>query len=319
MGLLYSQLFVRLPYPTHDFTNQTIIVTGSNTGLGREAARHFARLNCAKLILAVRNTAAGEVARKDILSTTKRSQDVVEVWPLDLSSYESIRAFAEKAKRELKRVDVLMENAGVALSKFDLSEGHERTVMVNVIGTFYLALLMLPQLKASAQQFNNAPRITIVSSEVHGFTKFEVRKERGIFAALDKKEFFGGDRYPESKLLEVLVMRELAPKLEGSGVVLNMLNPGLCHSELSRDGPWFLEVMKFFLARSTEVGSRTLVAAAVAGEESHGRYMSDAKVDDRALSAFVRSEEGRETARRVWAELVGILEKVDEGVTKGLA
>lgn len=323
MGFLHSQLLVKPPYPTHPFTAQTVIVTGANTGLGKEAARHLARLGAAKLILAVRNTSAGETARRDIIASAHCSESAVEVWELDLSSYDSIKSFAERAKRELPRLDVLLENAGVALPKFSTSEGHERTVMVNVIGTFYLAILLLPLLQASAKKNEGgkgvAPRVCIVSSEVHGFTKFEVRKQRPIFPALDDEKFFSQDRYPESKLLEVLVVRALAPKLEQSGVVLNMLNPGLCHSELSRNGPWYLEIVKFLLARSTEVGSRTLVAAAAAGRESHGKYMSDGKVDEAALSKFVGSEEGRETAGRVWEELVQILEGVEEGVTKGLA
>lgn len=62
----YSQFFVTPPYPAYDFTGQTVIVTSSNTGLGLEAARHFARLNCAKLILAVRTKSKGEEAKESI-------------------------------------------------------------------------------------------------------------------------------------------------------------------------------------------------------------------------------------------------------------
>ncbi|KAK5173287.1 uncharacterized protein LTR77_001968 [Saxophila tyrrhenica] len=318
MAFLKSQLLFKPPYPTTSFSSQTIIVTGSNTGLGREAARHFSRLDAAKLILAVRNTTAGEAAKKDILSTTRREESSIEVWPLDLSSFDSIRAFAERCKRELPRIDVLLENAGVAMTTYTMEKnGHEKTIMVNVIGTFYLALLLVPHLKEAAKRFAITPRLTIVSSEVHGFTKFPVRNEPNIFEALkeNRKEYFK-DRYQDSKLLEVLVVRQLAPKLEGSGVVLNMLNPGLCHSELSRDGPFVLEVIKFLLARSTEVGSRTLVASAAAGSESHGKYMSDAMVKEEALSPFVRSKESKESGEKVWRELRDILEAEQPGVTE---
>jgi hypothetical protein len=61
-------------------------------------------------------------------------------------------------------------------------------------------------------------------------------------------------------------------------VTLNFLTPGLCHSELARDAGWGLAIMKFFLARSTEVGSRTLIAAACAGHDSHGQYMDGGKI-----------------------------------------
>ena len=88
-------------------------------------------------------------------------------------------------------------------------------------------------------------------------------------------------RYQVSKLLQVYPARELASLAKKSGkpnVIINYLNPGLCHSELSRDSGWFLTILKFFLARSTEHGSRSLVHAAEAGEESNGQYLSDCKV-----------------------------------------
>jgi len=318
MGFLYSQLFVRPVYPSASCAEQTIIVTGSNVGLGKEAARHFARLGASKIILAVRNSQAGEEAKKEIETSTECGTTVIEVWSLDLSSYESIRLFADRASN-LPRLDVLLENAGIATGKWTLSQGHERTVTVNVISTFYLAMLMLPKLKSSAKEFGIHPRLTIVTSEVHGWTKFPEWKEPRIFDALsDESSARMSERYPTSKLLEVLIVRQIAPELEGSGVILNMLNPGLCHSELSRDAGSILAIMKFFLARTTEVGSRTLVAAAVAGPEAHGKYMNDAKIDDNAVSEFVRSADGREASKKVWTELSAILESIQPGVTSNL-
>lgn len=319
MGFIYSQLFIKPRYPTQSFAGQTAIVTGSNVGLGKEAARHLARLGVSKLILAVRNTKAGEAAKQDIESTTKCDPSVIEVWSLDLASYASVKAFADRASK-LPRIDVLLENAGIATATFSLAEGHEKTVTVNVISTFLLALLLLPKLKATAKQFNTEPRLTIVSSEVHAWSKLPEWKEPNTFDALDvesnKKSF--ENRYPTSKLLEVLAIRQIAPKLNGSGVILNYLNPGLCHSELGREAPFFLTIMKFFLARTTEVGSRTLVASAAAGPESHGKYMTDAKVDDEALSPFVRSEDGAKASHKVWKELSEILESIQPGVTQNI-
>jgi NAD(P)-dependent dehydrogenase (short-subunit alcohol dehydrogenase family) len=320
MGFLYSQLFVRPAYPKRSFAGETVIVTGSNTGLGKEAARHIARLGASKLILAVRNTKAGGDAKRDIERTTACDPSVIEVWPLDLSSYGSVKAFAERASK-LQRIDVLLENAGIAAGGYSQAEGHERTITVNVISTFLLALLLLPKLKATASQFNTSPRLTIVSSEVHGWTKFPEWKQPTdrIFPTLDDEKTANmGERYQTSKLLEVLVLKQLGPQLAGSGVTLNMLNPGLCHSELSRDGSIVLEIMKFFLARTTEVGSRTLVAGAAAGPESHGKYMHDGKVDESALSPFVRSKDGEVASQKVWQALSDILEKISPGVTKNI-
>ncbi|MCJ1408009.1 hypothetical protein MMC19_002082 [Ptychographa xylographoides] len=318
MGILHSRL-VTPAYPTASFAGQTIIVTGSNVGLGKEAARHFARLKASKIILAVRNLKAGEDAKKEIESSTKCGDNVLEVWALDLLSYESCKSFADRAA-ELPRIDVLLENAGVASFAWSLAEnGHERMVAVNVIGTFYLAMLMLPKLKASAKEFDIKPRLTIVSSEVHSRTEFPEWKEANTFDTLnDQSKFRMKERYPTSKLLEVLVVRQIAPKLEGSGVILNMLNPGLCHSELAREAGWFFAVIKFFLARTTEVGSRTLVASAAAGSESHGKYMTDSEVKEDALSDFVKSAESKKASEKVWNELRVILESIQPGVTNNL-
>lgn len=322
MGFLHSQLFVTPHYPDKSFSGQTVIVTGSNVGLGKEAARHLTRLGAAKVILACRNTRAAEEAKRDILSTTKVDASVVEVWPFDLGSYESVKAFAARAS-QLPRLDAVIENAGIAAMEFVLAEGHESTITVNVISTFLLALLLIPKLKADAQKYNFQPRLSIVTSEVHGFTKFEERNAPNIFAKLDENVKGAMDqRYPVSKLLEVLVVRQIAPKLRGTGIILNMINPGLCKSSLSRNAKSIRKaifvVMLAVLARTTEVGSRTLVAGAEAGEESHGKYMTDGHVAEEALSQFVKSDAGAKAGEKVWSELSEILNEIQPGVVGNL-
>lgn len=84
------------PYPDADCSGKTVIVTGSNTGLGKEAVRHFVRLKAKKVIVAVLSIAKGEAARADIEADTK-NPGVIEVWELDYSSYASVKAFPAKA------------------------------------------------------------------------------------------------------------------------------------------------------------------------------------------------------------------------------
>jgi NAD(P)-dependent dehydrogenase (short-subunit alcohol dehydrogenase family) len=107
---LKSQYFEHPKLPTTVCAGRTIIVTGANVGLGKEAARHFVSLNAAKVIIACRTPSKGEAARADIEKTTKRT-GIVEVWSLDLESYDSIREFVRRAET-LDRVDVVLENAG---------------------------------------------------------------------------------------------------------------------------------------------------------------------------------------------------------------
>ena len=182
-----SQLLFTPPYPTKQFTDQTVIVTGSNVGLGLEAARHFVRLNAAKVILAVRSLEKGEQAKKSIIESEKKPSDVVEVWSLDLSSFESIKQFAKKAQG-LSRLDVLVQNAGIVTYNFTLVEGHESSITVNVISPFLCSLLLLPKLRETAAKFNVLPRLVFVESFVHHHTQFPERKADKIFEELSSKE-----------------------------------------------------------------------------------------------------------------------------------
>lgn len=186
LNFLYSQLFVRPGYPTHSFAGQVAIVTGSNTGLGLEAARHLVRLDAEKVILAVRNTSKGDVAKASIEQSTGR-RGVVEVWNLDLSSYESVKQFANKAKT-LERIDVLLENAGIMQKNFVITERDESTVTTNVVSTFLLALLMLPKLRGTTAKFNTLPRLSIVTSDLHFVVQFEEKSADRIFDALNDQE-----------------------------------------------------------------------------------------------------------------------------------
>ncbi|KAI4231256.1 MAG: hypothetical protein LQ349_005721 [Xanthoria aureola] len=192
LSQLYSQLLVTPPIPHSPFHSQTIIVTGSNTGLGLEAARHLARLGASKLILAVRNLDKGLAAKRSIEESSGRGRgekdDVIEVWPLDLTSYESVTQFAARALR-LERLDVLLSNAGLMTKEFKMAEEDELTVTTNVTCTFLLAMLLLPKLRATAQRFNVVPRLVVVASDLHFTTELvEERKGERIFGRLKERE-----------------------------------------------------------------------------------------------------------------------------------
>ena len=179
---LRSQM-TTLPYPSHPFAGQTIIVTGANTGLGFEAAKHFVRLGATKVIIACRSATKGEKAKQQIEAETDKS-NVVEVWSLDLSANESIKQFAKRSE-SLDRIDAVVENAGIATSYFSKSEnGDESTIAVNVVGTMLLCCLMIPVLEKSAQRWNIQPRLSIVTSEVHHMTTFPESEKDDIFAEL---------------------------------------------------------------------------------------------------------------------------------------
>jgi len=186
---LKSQLVTTLPTPTKSFTGQTIIITGSNTGMGLEAARHLVRLDAARVILAVRSTTKGEAAAASIRSSFPQRfdlGDVVQVWALDLALHASVRAFAARAEAELERLDAVVCNAGMYVYKsgFTLAEGDEVTITVNVVSTLLLGVLLLPKLRATSVKYDKEVVLTFTGSFVHLMTDFPERKSEHIFRAL---------------------------------------------------------------------------------------------------------------------------------------
>ncbi|KAK3359012.1 hypothetical protein B0T25DRAFT_588050 [Lasiosphaeria hispida] len=321
---LIKHQFTPIPLPTTDCTGQTIIVTGANAGIGLEAARHYARLGAAKLILACRSTAKGEAAKANIeASLATPGVTTIEVWPLDLCSFESVRHFCRRADTTLPRLDIFLANAGISTFRYSPApdaEGYESTIATNVISTFLMAFMLLPTLRRTAAQHNTTPHLTIVTSDSHTFAEFSERNAPAIFPTYLTTAYPMADRYTTSKLLSLLLTRELADRAP-SPVVINCVNPGFCRStNLFDDWPvlaaLLLRVVFFPLSRSADTGARVLLAAADGGPESHGAYLESGHVS--TPSAYVSSTEGGEMQKRVWGELVVILEGVEPGVSKGV-
>ncbi|KAF6819077.1 short-chain dehydrogenase reductase family [Colletotrichum sojae] len=335
----FKSQFKTLPYPSENCSGRTVIVTGSNVGLGLEAARHFVRLNAAKVVLAVRSTDKGEAARTDIeLTTGKRG--VVEVWPLDQASFDSVKEFAARADK-LPRLDCVVLNASIATSKRAEAEGWESQVTVNVLSTFLLGMKLLPVLRRTGQTYNVTPKIVITASEAASMVslshfsllpshhadrsrqaKFTERNSEDIYKALNTNKSLS-DRYNTTKLMQVVLARQMAIAADASGkgrVQVTTLNPGLCATALFRNVPFPLTlVVKVglkLLARSAEVGSRTIMSAAFAGEEAHGRYMSDCVVVK--FPKLMQGEDGEHMQTRVWDETVELLNGVDPGLSRNL-
>ncbi|EJD41522.1 NAD(P)-binding protein [Auricularia subglabra TFB-10046 SS5] len=325
---VYEQLCQKPVVPDHDFPGKTIIVTGSNVGLGKESVKHFLRLNAEHVIMAVRSPSKGEAARAEILSdkalvSHRANLDAaVSVWELDLSSYASVRAFAQRAASNLERLDVAVLNAGIAVPEFTMLEQDETTITVNVVSTILLAVLLLPTMRRTTAAYNTVPVISVVGSGMHQYTSFPERKAAHVFDELNNRERARMlDRYSVSKLIQLFAVRELAALTRDSQpfVAVNALNPGLCYSDLDRNAKGFqafqITTLRALMAWTAEEGSRTLVHAAAAGRESHGGYMSAAKLKPEAVAPFVTTQEGAEVQKRLWAELAAKLEKFQPGIT----
>lgn len=235
----YNQLFVTLPVPTGSCEGKTVIITGANTGLGKEAARHFVRLGAHTVILAVRSLDKGNAAKADLESNSDRKlhPDAIRVWELDMASYASVKAFAKRVDDELPRVDIVIENAGVYVRQFVRAEEGESTITVNVVSTFLLAALLLPKLRHTAEEFGVQPTLTMVNSEVHAWAAFKERRapDGKIFDTLNDQARWNKnwtDRYLLSRLIGLLAIQALEERYGGRPypVTINTVNPGFCHS-----------------------------------------------------------------------------------------
>uniref|UniRef100_A0A8B9IK97 NADP-retinol dehydrogenase n=1 Tax=Anser cygnoides TaxID=8845 RepID=A0A8B9IK97_ANSCY len=231
------------------------VITGANTGIGKETARELARRG-ARVIIACRDTAKGEAAASEIRAETGNPQVVVK--KLDLADTKSIREFADNFLAEEKELHILINNAGVMLCPYSkTADGFEMHLGVNHLGHFLLTFLLLERLKQSAPA-----RIVNVSSLGHHGGRIRFHDLNG------EKSYNRGLAYCHSKLANVLFTRELARRLQGTKVTANALHPGSVHTELVRHSlamMWLWRIFSFFLKTPWE-GAQTSVYCAVAEE-----------------------------------------------------
>lgn len=330
---LYSQLLVRIPFPTTSFSGQTILITGSNVGLGLEAARHIIHLGAAKVVLAVRTLSKGEAAAEDIVRCTGVMKDVIEVWKLDMSDVESVKAFAKRASG-LQRLDAAVLNAGVLTNDFNSAHsslGMESTIAVNVVGTLLLAALLLPTLRRSAKTTGQRGRLAIVGSDtMYVADPAGLRPTKAGQTILDHLNDPNtrdmSSRYPLSKLLVFWSLQHLArlsPLSAESNVIITDLTPGFCRSTIMRDegsNNAAFALISSLLARTTEVGGRTLVfgASTTLPAEAHGKMVMDNRVVSKQWENIDNPQ--LKSFEEKWnAELFTLLDELAPGCTKEIS
>jgi retinol dehydrogenase-12 len=234
---------------------KTALVTGANTGMGKETARELARAGM-RVIMTSRDMAKGESARSDIMRDTGNPE--VHLMRLDLSSQRSIRDFAREFSARYDRLDVLVNNAGVSLVEPARTEDEiEWTVGVNHFGHFLLTHLLLDLLRRSAPS-----RIVVVGSGMHGMSRLSLDEYARGAVPGSKGKWSGSRAYADSKLMNTLFTFELSRRLAGTGVTVTCAQPGLVNSEFFRNYrkiPFMLKVVQKLIGKSPAQGAATAV------------------------------------------------------------
>lgn len=272
------------PAPGTSLSGKTAIISGSNTGLGYEAAIQLLGLKLSHLILAVRSVEKGETAAAKLRHLHPKPK--IEVWQLDMSLYDSIKAFASRVKSTLARIDIVILNAGVIGLNFKIVEstGHEETLQVNYLSTVLLTILLLPILKAKRPPGSEPLHLTIVNAALSLAAKFPNRDANPILPSFDDpKAFDQQENYNSSKLLAHMFLWRLVDYVSANDVIVNLADPAWCKgTELTRDVKGGMKVgLKLFslLGRTPQVGASCFVDAVVnKGKESHGCFLMSWKI-----------------------------------------
>ncbi|XP_028276290.1 dehydrogenase/reductase SDR family member 13-like [Parambassis ranga] len=255
---------------------RTVIVTGSNTGIGKTTAMDLAKRG-ARVILACRSKQRGEAALEEIKRESGSNQ--VVFMQLDLGSLKSVRSFAETFLKSEPRLDILINNAGIYMQG-RTEDGLGMMFGVNHIGHFLLTNLLLDRLKECGPS-----RVVTVSSLTHNFGNINfdcLNTHKALGLGTSSMETLRV--YSDSKLCNVLFTHELAKKLQGSKVTCYSLHPGAINSELARNTSPVLQILlkpltAYFFKNTIQGCQTTLHCTLQEGiEHLSGRYFSNCTV-----------------------------------------
>ncbi|MGZ3451605.1 MAG: SDR family oxidoreductase [Polyangiales bacterium] len=280
----------------NDLEGKVFLLTGATEGIGKAAALDFAKRG-ATLVLVGRNPEKTERVAAELKKDSGNER--IEILLGDLSRVSEMRRIAHEFKAKHDRLDVLVNNAGAIFTSRKLSaDGYEMTFALNHLAYFVVTMELLDVLKKTP-----GARIVNTSSGAHAQGRLDlddvVRRE---------KSYSSFEVYGSSKLANILFTRELARRLEGSGVVTNCFHPGFVQTGFgaNNDGAIaaLIKVGASLFARTPQKGAETLVWLATSPEAARfdGEYFMDKKLGRRTKRA--RDEA---LGKRLWDLTEGLL------------
>ncbi|CAD7692926.1 unnamed protein product [Nyctereutes procyonoides] len=285
-----------------DLTGKTAVVTGANSGIGKAVCQELARRG-ARVILACRNWERGQKALAEIQVASKGT--CLLLGQVDLSSMASIRSFARWLLQEYPEIHLLVNNAAISgFPKTLTPEGLDLTFATNYVGPFLLTNL----LQGALQQAGSA-RVVNVSSfrHAHGY--------------VDEKHLTGAGKpltltqsYDCSKLLLTSFTGELARRLQGTGVTVNSVDPGVVYTKIMKPYPWlyrFLFWLFSFFCKDVKQGAIPVLYLSLAKELDgvSGKYFSSSCM----ITLPTEAAQDPQVAQSLWNASVQLtnLDKMD--------
>lgn len=263
-----------------DLSNKLCIVTGANSGIGKETARSFAA-DGAYVVMVCRNEQRAKTARQDIIKDTGNTG--VEVIIADLAVQHDVRSAADQINQEFDQIDILVNNAGLIVNeRQETIDGIEKTLAVNHLAPFLLTNLLWDGLQQS-----NDGRIINVSSEVHNMVA-------DVFD-LDNlqltENYSAMNAYGISKLCNIMFTHELAKRTDNSAITTYSLHPGVVRTQLAEEAGWAMKLFYWIgkpFMRSPKSGAATTIYLAKSDEVTsmNGQYFKDERLAEPASIAY---------------------------------
>jgi NAD(P)-dependent dehydrogenase (short-subunit alcohol dehydrogenase family) len=312
------------PQPvTESYEGRTVIVTGATSGVGLKAVYKFASLGASKVIIAARDLKKGELTRASIGDRLGRS-DQLEVWELDMASFDSVAAFAKRAE-DLDRLDIAILNAGVHRAKrVESKHGWEDDLQVNTLSSALLGILLLPKLKESRASSTHIPVLEFVNSGLHrrAFVSPEVRNEPNIIEWYNEPGNFS--EFPQYKFTKYFLMcatTQLADQVSSGDVIITNICPGMVGTDIGRDHYFpgvgvVMFIVHSLIALTPDVGANAILSGTTQGETVHGRFWKSDQIQP--VSASLAGEENKKLGLRIWNEIIDALKKDVPAITDAL-
>ena len=263
--------------------NKIVLITGATSGIGKETALGLAKLG-ATIVFTTRNNLKGEKTKKELITTTNNKN--IHMLKCDLASFESIRNCCKEFKSKYDKLHVLINNAGV----WDFKRRESKDGIETIFATNYLAPFLMTNLLLDVLKKSNPSRIINVTSGMHyGTINFDDIEF--------KQKFSGAKAYRQSKLGLILFTRFLAKKLEGTGVTVNCVHPGMNKTDLGRDAGGFSQMIFKLMGKNPEIGAETSIylASSPDVENITGEYFAKEKIKRSSKESY-----DMDLAKKLW-------------------